>query len=172
MEKAGIEILRKELGVEKLIDMLNSALAEEWLAYYQYWVGARVMEGPMRKEIETELLIHANEELAHATLIVDRIIQLGGTPVLSPFDWKKIANCEYEAPIDTYVEVILNQNLRGERCAIQHYKAIADFTNGKDHVTHQIATTILNDELEHEKDIEDFLIDIDRMRKDLMSLKM
>ncbi len=167
----GIEIGTKGLDVKKLITMMNSALAEEWLAYYQYWVGARMMEGPMRKEIETELLIHANEELGHAVLLVDRIIQLGGTPVLSPFDWKKLAKCEYEAPTDPYVEAILEQNLRGERCAIEHYKALADYTNGKDYTTHQIATQILSDELEHEKDIADFLTDIERMRKDLAKMK-
>lgn len=167
----GIEIGTKGLDVKKLIDMMNSALAEEWLAYYQYWVGARMMEGPMRKEIETELLIHANEELGHAVLLVDRIIQLGGTPVLSPFDWKKLAKCEYEAPTDPYVEVILEQNLRGERCAIEHYKALADYTNGIDYTTHQIATQILSDELEHEKDIADFLTDIERMKQDLSKIK-
>ncbi len=168
MGNTGVDILTKELDVKKLIDMMNSALAEEWLAYYQYWIGARMMEGPMRKEIETELLIHANEELGHAVLLVDRIIQLGGIPVLSPFDWKKVAKCEYETPSDPYVEVILEQNLRGERCAIAHYKALADYTNGKDHTTHQIATQILTDELEHEKDIADFLTDIDRMKKDMV----
>lgn len=62
--------------------MLNAALAEEWLAYYQYWIGARVMEGPMRSEVEPELLLHADEELVHAVLVADRIMQLGGTPVL------------------------------------------------------------------------------------------
>lgn len=27
------------LDVEKLIEMLNGVLAEEWLAFYQYWIG-------------------------------------------------------------------------------------------------------------------------------------
>ena len=34
------------LDIKKLIKMLNAALSEEWLAYYQYWIGARLMEGP------------------------------------------------------------------------------------------------------------------------------
>ena len=53
MGKKGVEILT--LDVKSLIDVLNQALAEEWLAYYQYWVGARVMKGPMHDDIETEL---------------------------------------------------------------------------------------------------------------------
>ena len=57
MGKKGVEILT--LDVKSLIDVLNQALAEEWLAYYQYWVGARVMKGPMHDDIEKELLKHA-----------------------------------------------------------------------------------------------------------------
>ena len=87
MGKHGIEILK--IDVKELIRMLNGALSEEWLAYYQYWIGARVMEGPMRSEIEPELLVHADQELNHAVMVVERIIQLGGTPVLNPSEWMK-----------------------------------------------------------------------------------
>ncbi len=170
MGKKGIDVAG--IDVEKLIDMLNTALSEEWLAYYQYWVGARVMEGPMRGEIEPELLVHANEELGHAVLLVERIIQLGGIPVLNPKDWFTHAKCKYDEPNDPYVEVILQQNLDGERCAIQRYKEIADYTNGKDHVTHQIATQIMSDEMEHEQDIEDFITDITRLKEDIRKIRM
>ncbi|MFH2143532.1 MAG: ferritin-like domain-containing protein [Bacteroidota bacterium] len=170
MGKKAIEILN--LDVNKLIDMLNAALSEEWLAYYQYWVGARLMEGPMRSEIEPELLLHATQELNHATLVVDRIIQLGGIPVVHPKEWFNLARCEYDAPTDTYVEAILEQNLKGERCAIQRYQEIADFTSGKDHITHQMAVTILNEELEHENDIEDWLTDLHRMINEFKKVRL
>ncbi len=170
MGKRAVEIL--DLDVPKLIQMLNEALSEEWLAYYQYWIGARLMEGPMRSEIEPELLLHATQELNHAVLVVGRIIQLGGTPVLHPQDWFKLSRCAYDAPEDPYVEAILHQNLSGERCAIRRYKEIADFTSGKDHTTHQIATTILNEELEHEQDIEDWINDIARMKEDIKKIKL
>lgn len=88
------------VDVQQLIDMLNAALSEEWLAYYQYWVGARLMEGPMRSEVEPELLLHATQELGHAVLVVDRIIQLGGTPVINPAEWTKLARCPYDEPND------------------------------------------------------------------------
>jgi bacterioferritin len=169
MGRKAIEILN--LDVDKLIKMLNEALAEEWLAYYQYWIGARLMEGPMRSEVEQELLIHATEELNHAVLVVDRIIQLGGTPVLNPADWFKLSSCDYEVPNDPYIETILQQNLKGERCAIQRYKDIADFTQGKDHITFQIATSILSDELEHEEDIEGWIADINRLKEDIKKMK-
>lgn len=159
------------LDVKKLIEVLNQALAEEWLAYYQYWIGARMMEGPMRSEIEPELLLHATQELAHAELVVDRIIQLGGTPLLNPAQWPKFAGCDYEEPDDPYVEVILEQNLRGERCAIARYQGILEMTDGKDHATYQMAIGILNDELEHEHDIEDWITDIERMKDDIKKIR-
>lgn len=160
------------LDVKKLIDMLNAALSEEWLAYYQYWVGARVMEGPMRSEVEPELLVHADEELAHAVLLIDRIIQLGGTPVLTPEDWTKLARCKYAVPDDYYIEAILDQNLEGERCAIERYQEIAAFTEGKDYSTYQMAVSILNDELEHEEDIESWLTDIERLKEDIRKFRV
>ena len=160
------------VDVAKLLEMLNAALAEEWLAYYQYWVGAKVMEGPMRSEIEPELLLHANQELGHAVLVADRIIQLGGTLLLHPQDWFKHSRCAYDAPVDPYIEVILEQNLQGERCAIQRYNEIATFTNGKDHMTHQMATQILAEEIEHENDIEDWITDIDRMKEELRKFRV
>lgn len=170
MGKKAIDIAN--LDVEKLIGMLNAALAEEWLAYYQYWIGARMLTGPMRSEVEPELLLHATEELGHAELVVNRIIQLGGTPLLSPAEWMEKAKCAYEAPTDPYIEEILKQNLNGERCAISRYEEIAEFTNGKDHATYQMAVTILNDELEHEHDIEDFLADIARLKEDIRNFRM
>jgi bacterioferritin len=170
MGKNATEILK--VDIQQLLQMLNEALSEEWLAYYQYWIGARMMEGPMRSEVEPELLLHADQELAHAVLVVDRIIQLGGTPVIHPQEWFKLSKCAYEAPNDPYIEAILEQNLQGERCAIDRYSKIADYTAGKDHATHQIATTILGEELEHEQDIEDWIVDLNRMKEDFKKLRM
>lgn len=160
------------VDVKKLLEMLNAALSEEWLAYYQYWIGARLMEGPMRSEVEPELLLHATQELNHAVLVVNRIIQLGGTPVINPMDWPKFARCTYDEPSDPYIEVILEQNLNGERCAIKRYQEIADFTNGKDHTTYQMAVTILGEEMEHENDIEAWITDIRRMKEEFMKIRM
>ncbi len=163
MGKKAIEIV--DLDVDKLIQMLNEALAEEWLAYYQYWVGARLIEGPMRSEIEPELNEHAAEELEHAEMVAERIVQLGGTPLLNPSLWTQYAKCDYEEPSDPYVEAILKQNINGERCAIKRYQELAEFVKGKDFATQMMAVKILNDELEHEQDLEDWLNDLELMQK-------
>ena len=146
---------------EKIIELLNQAFAEEWLAYYQYWIGAKVAVGPMRPDVTEEFLEHAEEELKHANHLADRIIQLGGTPVLNPEDWAKIAKCKYEAPTDENVFAILKQNLTAERCAVAHYQQLCDLCHGIDYVTFRIAEKILKEEVEHEQEIEDFINDIE-----------
>ena len=170
MGQKAVEI--SNLDVSQMIQMLNEALAEEWLAYYQYWIGARLIVGPMRSEIEPELLLHATQELGHAELVVNRIIQLGGTPLINPNQWKQFAQCDYEQPDDPYIEAVLEQNLKGERCAIQRYQSLAEFADGKDHSTYQMAVTILNEELEHEHDIEDYIADIERLKEDIRSIRL
>ena len=113
MGTKGIEIVGMDVG--KLIELLNKALADEWLAYYQYWIGAKVVKGQMRGEVVAELVQHAGDELRHAGMLVDRIIQLGGTPILKPEDWYKMTNCGYDAPDDPHVKTVLQQNIKGEQ---------------------------------------------------------
>src|SRR5664280_518295 len=106
MGQKGRDIVK--MNVDELINLLNKALSDEWLAYYQYWIGAKVVKGPMKDAVIAELTIHATEELSHAELISSRIIQLGGIPVLSPSEWLKLTGCGYDPPIDHYVEKILD----------------------------------------------------------------
>jgi len=163
MGTKGRAIVGKE--VDKLIEMLNQALADEWLAYYQYWVGAKVVKGPMREATAAELLQHATEELGHAELLSNRLIQLGGTPLLTPEDWYKMTNCGYEPPADPYVEVLLEQNIKGEQCAIEVYQKLVNFTREIDPVTYEIVLSILTDEIEHEEDLQAIAEDIQLMRE-------
>ena len=153
MARESVKILQGKLDVESLISQLNAALSEEWLAYYQYWVGALVVEGAMRADVQGEFEEHAEEERRHAQLLADRIIELEGVPVLDPKKWFELARCKYDA---------------SERCAILRYQEIADFTNGKDFTTCDIAKHILAEEEEHEQDLQDYLTDIARMKKSFL----
>jgi bacterioferritin len=151
MAEIGRSIVK--MDVNELLNLLNKALSDEWLAYYQYWVGAKVVKGPMKDAVISELQLHATEELGHAELLAIRIIQLGGVPVLSPAEWLKITNCGYDAPVDNYVEVVLNQNIKGEQCAIRTYNKLLDITREADPVTYNIVLQIITDEVEHEEDL-------------------
>ncbi len=161
MGKRGREIVG--MDVDHLIDLLNQAYASEWLAYYQYWLGAKLIKGPMKDAVAAELTLHATEELAHAVLVSNRIIQLGGTPVLTPEGWAKASPCPYDAPADPYVAVLLDQNIAGEQCAITTYKNLMDATKDKDMITYNLALQILEQEVEHEEDLQGLREDLDLM---------
>jgi len=151
------------LDVDKLLTLLNKAFADEWLAYYQYWVGAKVAKGPMKDAIIAELMQHATEELGHATLVADRIIQLGGTPLTTPKLWFDSTNCGYDPPDDPFVRTLLEQNIKAEQCAIGVYDDLMKLTESKDPITYNIALTILEQEVEHEEDLQALLEDLDLM---------
>jgi bacterioferritin len=101
--------------------------------------------------------------LNHAELISARIIQLRGTPVLSPGEWLKLSNCGYESPEDEYVESVLNQNIKGEQCAIRVYNELLDITREGDPVSYNMILNILSQEVEHEEDLQALREDIELM---------
>ena len=168
MAKESVKILQGKLDVKSLIEQLNAALSEEWLAYYQYWVGALVVEGAMRTGVQGEFKEHAEEERQHAQLIADRIIELEGTPVLDPKQWFELARCKYDTPTQFDTVSLLNQNVASERCAILRYQEIAKFTEGKDYTTCDIAKHILAEEEDHEQDLQDYLNDIAKMKESFL----
>ncbi|MBN1169639.1 ferritin [Candidatus Micrarchaeota archaeon] len=164
MGTKGIAIVK--MDVKELIELLNSALADEWLAYYQYWTGAKVVKGPMRTNVQRELDEHAGEELEHANMLAERIIQLGGTPLLDPKEWSKKSSCGYEVPSDPNVRMILEQNIKGEQCAIVVYNKILEkVKTGNDPITFNMVRKIMEDEVKHEQELEDLLDDLTLLRK-------
>lgn len=151
--------------VKEIVNLLNKAYCDEWLAYYQYWIGSKVVKGPNKEAVISELTLHATEELNHATLLTTRIIQLGGTPITKPQDWYKFTNCGYEAPDDPFIVKILEQNIKGEQCAIKTYNSLMKKTKDKDPVTYNILLTILSQEVEHEEDLQALLEDVEIIMK-------
>ncbi len=148
------------MDVEKVLEFLNKAFADEWLAYYQYWLGSKVVAGPMKDAVITELMQHAADELRHADMLTTRIIQLGGTPLITPKEWFEYTNCGYDTPKDPFVLKILEQNINGEQCAITTYNKLLQEVGMKDPVTYNIAIQILQDEVEHEEDLQALLDDL------------
>lgn len=161
MGTRGREIVGKY--ADRAIELLNKAFADEWLAYYQYWIGAKVVSGPMKDAVIAELMQHAADELRHADMVSNRIIQLGGTPVTTPKKWFDLANCKYDEPSNPFVKNILEQNIRGEQCAISVYHTMLKDVAGKDPVTYNLATQILQDEVMHEQELQALQEDLELM---------
>ncbi len=146
--------------IKNTLKLLNQAFADEWLAYYQYWIGAQIVEGPMRTSLIQELLEHAKDEHKHAQMLSDRITQLGGQLIIDPQDWYKFSTCKYKKPDNTYIKSIIQQNIEGEQCAITVYNDILKTIKDKDVITYHIIEKILEDELDHEQDLENMLLDL------------
>ncbi len=160
MAQRGISIL-KGIEAQRVIDLFNKAYCDEWLAYYQYFSEARVIKGLMKDAVVAELNLHGADELRHATLISNRIIQLGGTPILHPSQWLSHSNCGYDAPTNFDVRAILDQAVKGEQCAISTYSSLLDHFRDKDIVTYDLVSQILADEVEHEEDLQSLFDDIE-----------
>ncbi len=144
----------KGIEIIEVIRLLNRAYADEWLAYYQYFIEAKVIKGIMKDAAIAELNQHATDELRHANMLAERILQLGGTPILNPKEWFTHTNCGYEEPNNFDVVSILEDSIKGEQCAISTYSTIAEIVKNKDIVTYNIVSGILADEVEHEEDLQ------------------
>jgi len=118
------------MDVQQLIKLLNQAYGASG-CLLPVLARSEAHQGPMKDAVAAELNLHATEELAHALLLSNRILQLGGTPITSPQDGRKQVPAIRRAE-DPYVAVLLDQNIAGEQCAISTYKALMDATKDKD----------------------------------------
>jgi bacterioferritin len=98
--------------------------------------------------------------MKHANMLVDRIIQLGGPIDLFHQRMHKACASQYDALKNMHVTSILQENLKGERCAIGFYNDILKMVKGSDFITYHIILQILADEIKHEQDLVQLLEDI------------
>jgi bacterioferritin len=143
----------KHTWAQRIVELLNQAYRDEWLAHYQYWVGAKLVAGPMRGAIEDELLHHGAEELAHAELLTSRVVQMGGAPTTEvPLSYK-IRSFELDCPGESFVLRVVDQAIEGERRSLALYRDVLRETRLVDPVTYDLALRILEDEIAHEEDL-------------------
>ena len=148
-----------DVSLKELVNDLNKAYADEWLAFYLYWYMAQTVSGRVYEDMKEMLEKTAKDELEHATELADAIIKLGGLPTANMMDLEKNANAPYMMPPKNTADV--NRMVRivteAEAGAIEVYAKIAKKTLGKDHVTYQLVTHILSEEVEHEERFENLL---------------
>jgi bacterioferritin len=133
---------------EQLVELLNKDLALEYTAIVQYTQHQGVLKGAMYQNMQKELIIHAQEELQHATILAGQIDYLGGTPAIDVPPAKRSSDSV----------TMLQQDLEGENDAIARY--IARVKQAEElnlyHLAQQLRT-ILAMEQEHAMDLEQAL---------------
>jgi bacterioferritin len=154
MGQKGKEII--EISVNEVIKDLNSAYADEWLAHYQYFLYAQVLQGIEAERLKEKLEEQSQDEMNHAKILINRILELGGKPST---DLAASSTCGFSPPPDdpTDLSAMVELVLKGERCAIEKYNNLAKKYHMKDLVTHEIFEDFLKDEVSDEEDWESFM---------------
>jgi bacterioferritin len=129
---------------EEFIKELNKDLEWEYAAAIQYVQHAAVITGPEYDSIAQELVVHSNEEMAHAVSISTIITDLGGVPVIDVEERK----------ISEDSKTMLQQDLAGEELAIERYKKrIQQAEELGEYGIRRVLEDILMQEEEHRRDL-------------------
>lgn len=141
--------------LDRVISVLNEALATELVCVLRYRQHHFAAEGLNAEPVAAEFLQHSIEEQSHADLLAARISQLGGTADFTPDTLTKRSHSEYKTSSDL-VEMI-TENLVAERVAIGSYTQIITWLGDGDPTTRRMLEQILAVEEEHAEDMLDLL---------------
>jgi ferritin-like protein len=174
-QRVGVEQLEaRGVNVQELVEKLVDAAGAEFTTYYYYTILRMYLAG---NEDYKEICEDARlEDRAHFELITPRIYELGGS---IPYDIREFAD-RAGCP-DAYLPgtdggkrapspdgsgptaaQILEVLLEAERCAIRTWSEVCDLTFGKDFRTYDMASRILNEEIE----LEAWFIELLSMERD------
>jgi bacterioferritin len=145
---------------QKVIKVLNEALATEIVCVLRYKRHYFMAQGLASKSVAAEFLEHANDEQEHADRIAQRITQLDGEPNFNPEGLLTRSHAEYKEGKD--LTEMLKEDLIAERIAIESYGEIVRFLGHDDPTTRILMEEILSKEEEHANDLSDLLARADK----------
>jgi bacterioferritin len=147
---------------EKVIAILNEALATELVCVLRYKRHFFMATGIHANAVAQEFAEHAAEEQGHADRIAGRITQLGGEPNFDPQGLATRSHSQYVEG-SSLVDMI-KEDLVAERIAIDSYGEIVRFLGDRDVTTRRMMEEILENEEEHANDLRDLLETMDPTR--------
>jgi len=149
-ERVGmVELQKRGVNVEQLVEKLIDAAGAEFTTYYYYTILRMHLAGHEDyKEICEDARL---EDRAHFELITPRIYELGGGIPRDIREFADRAGCpDAYLPANPTAAEILTVLLEAERCAVRTWNEVCDLTFGKDPRTYDMASRILQEETEHE----------------------
>ena len=142
-------------GAQKVIEALNSLLADELTAVNQYMVHAEVCDNWGYNKLHENIQKRAIEEMKHAEKLIARIVFLEGIPIVSELRKMNIGS---DVPKMFASDHVLEEG------AIKAYNAdILVCGDAQDYATREILESILNDEDRHIDGIEEVQDEIAHM---------
>lgn len=148
--RVGVEqIEARGVNVKQLCEKLVDAAGAEFTTYYYYTILRMHLAG---YEDYKEICEGARlEDRSHFELITPRLYELGSGLPRDIREFADRAGCpDAYLPGDPSATNILTVLLEAERCAIRTWSEICDLTFGKDPRTYDMASRILQEEIEHE----------------------
>ena len=142
---------------ERVIGLLNDALATELICVLRYRRHYFMASGLDADAVAQEFLAHANEEQAHADQLAARIVQLNGEPDFAPQGLATRSHSEYVEGEDL-IDMI-KEDLVAERIAIDSYREMIEYIGERDTTTKRMLEGILAVEEEHAEDLQSLLQD-------------
>jgi len=140
---------------EAVLKLLNEALATEIVCVLRYKRHYFMATGIHADPVAAEFLAHANEELQHADLIAERIVQLCGEPNFSPDGLSQRSHAQYVE--GNSLKEMIKEDLIAERIAIESYREMVAYVAEKDPTTRRVLEAILASEEEHANDLASLL---------------
>ncbi len=144
--------------LDRVIDVLNQALATEIVCVLRYKRHYFTADGLNAVSAADEFLEHASEEQDHADQIAERIQQLGGEPDFSPDVVTGRSHSAYGSSEE--LEAMMREDLVAERVVIATYSEIINWLGEGDLNTRRMLESILAVEEEHAEDMLDLLTGI------------
>lgn len=140
---------------EKVIDLLNEALATELVCVLRYKSHYFMAKGIHSEGVKAEFQQHAIEEMAHADRLAKRIVELGGEPNFSPTGLSERSHAEYV--VGDSLRSMIKEDLVAERIAIESYREMIAYLENSDPTTQRLLKDILAMEEEHAEDLASLL---------------
>ncbi len=128
----------------KVIDMLNADLASMFMLYHQYHKHHWIVEGAQFLELHLLLEAHYTQLHDQFDIVAERIVALGGLPVVSPADIEQHSYITHEAAGMFDLRTMLQNDIAAEATIAENMrKHIASANNSGDYGSENILKVIL-----------------------------
>lgn len=150
-------------GSQKVLELLNKALADELAAINQYMVHSEMCHNWGYDFLHKEIEKRAINEMKHAEKLIERILFLEGNPIVSKLSPIKIGET---------VEKMMEYDLNAELGAVKDYNEFAKIcVDENDNVSKDLFEELLKDEEGHVDWIENQIEQIKQMGLGVYLLK-